>query len=145
MRENTAKAFIRVWKVMEMCYQILVQEKRATPRELFYKLLCDSSDYFTSQLQVSRTVQVLASDLQSSILMFLMAIHTTGNAMCIVMGSVYAKYNTLTCHILNSVSRKSAVVRQEPAGLEILSTFKYGSIGMGLEVYKYLAMSSGLD
>lgn len=46
-----------VWKVMEMCYQILVQEKRVTQRELFYKLLCDSSDYFSSQLQVNRTVQ----------------------------------------------------------------------------------------
>lgn len=84
MRANTAKAFIRgtdlvkkivsllrvstlmsmpiisfliVWKVMEMCFGVLVQEKRVTQRELFYKLLCDSPDYFTSQLQVNRTIQ----------------------------------------------------------------------------------------
>lgn len=42
---------------MEMCYQVLIQEKRLTQRELFYKLLCDSPDYFTSQLQVNRTIQ----------------------------------------------------------------------------------------
>lgn len=46
-----------VWKVMEMCFEILVQEKRVTQRELFYKLLCDSPDYFSSQLQVNRTIQ----------------------------------------------------------------------------------------
>lgn len=46
-----------VWKVMEMCFQILVQEKRVTQRELFYKLLCSSPKYFTSQLQVNRTIQ----------------------------------------------------------------------------------------
>lgn len=46
-----------VWKVMEMCYQILLLEKRVTQRELFYKLLCDSPDYFPSQLFVNRTIQ----------------------------------------------------------------------------------------
>ena len=42
---------------MEMCYEILVQEKRVTQRELFYKLLCASPDYFSSQLQVNQTIQ----------------------------------------------------------------------------------------
>lgn len=42
---------------MEMCSQILSQKKRVTQRELFYKLLCDSPEYFTSQLQVNRTIQ----------------------------------------------------------------------------------------
>lgn len=42
---------------METCFQILSQEKRVTQRELFYKLLCDSPEYFTSQLQVNRTIQ----------------------------------------------------------------------------------------
>lgn len=46
-----------VWKVMEICFQILLQEKRVTQRELFYKLLCDSPDYFSSQIEVNRTVQ----------------------------------------------------------------------------------------
>ncbi|KAK4365423.1 hypothetical protein RND71_016781 [Anisodus tanguticus] len=65
-RENSTKSFIRVWKVMEMCYQILVQEKRVTQRELYYKLLCDSPDYFTSQLQVNRTIQDLVALLRCS-------------------------------------------------------------------------------
>ena len=42
---------------MEMCFQILLQEKRVTQRELFYKLLCDSPDYFSSQVEVNRSVQ----------------------------------------------------------------------------------------
>lgn len=46
---------------MELCYQILCQEKRVTQRELFYKLLCSSPDYFDSQLQVNRTIQGLLS------------------------------------------------------------------------------------
>lgn len=42
---------------MEMCYKILAQEKRVTQRELFYKLICDSPDYFLSQLEVNRAIQ----------------------------------------------------------------------------------------
>jgi meiotic recombination protein SPO11 len=42
---------------MEMCYQILLQEKRVTQRELFYKLLCDSQHLFPSQKDVNRTIQ----------------------------------------------------------------------------------------
>ncbi|KAJ0605277.1 putative spo11/DNA topoisomerase VI subunit A, spo11/DNA topoisomerase VI, subunit A [Helianthus annuus] len=87
MRENTTKSFMRgifevsishidqrkhskslltsyylclcelVWKMMEMCYEILVKEKRVTQRELFYKLLCVSPDYFPSQVQVNQTIQ----------------------------------------------------------------------------------------
>lgn len=49
--------FALVWKVMEMCYQILGQEKKVTQRELFYKLLSGSPQYFTSQLQVNRSIQ----------------------------------------------------------------------------------------
>lgn len=49
--------FQTVWKVMEICFQILLQEKRVTQRELFYKLLCDSPDYFSSQIEVNRSVQ----------------------------------------------------------------------------------------
>lgn len=56
-RANDAKAFIRVWKVMEMCFRVLQQGKLVTQRELFYKLLSDSPEFFTSQLQVNRTVQ----------------------------------------------------------------------------------------
>ncbi|KAI3422700.1 SP-RING-type domain-containing protein [Psidium guajava] len=31
-----------VWKAMETCYQILLQDKRVTQRELYYKLLSTS-------------------------------------------------------------------------------------------------------
>ncbi|KAJ9555130.1 hypothetical protein OSB04_009744 [Centaurea solstitialis] len=55
-----------VWKVMEMCYEILVQEKRVTQRELFYKLLCASPDYFASQLQVNQTIQDVVALLRCS-------------------------------------------------------------------------------
>ena len=44
---------------MEMCFKILLQEKRVTQRELFYKLLCVSPDCFSSQLQVNRTIRGL--------------------------------------------------------------------------------------
>ncbi|URD93680.1 Type IIB DNA topoisomerase [Musa troglodytarum] len=57
MRANDAKAFVRVWMVMAMCFRILVQGKLATQRELFYKLLCDAPEYFRSQRQVNRAVQ----------------------------------------------------------------------------------------
>nr|XP_048320401.1 meiotic recombination protein SPO11-2 isoform X2 [Ziziphus jujuba var. spinosa] len=66
MQANAAKAFIRVWKVMEMCYKILAQEKRVTQRELFYKLICDSPDYFSSQLEVNRTIQDVVTLLRCS-------------------------------------------------------------------------------
>ncbi|KAJ6946190.1 meiotic recombination protein SPO11-2 [Populus alba x Populus x berolinensis] len=66
MRANAAKAFIRVWKVMEMCFKILSQEKRVTQRELFYKLLCVSPDCFSSQLQVNRTIQDVVGLLRCS-------------------------------------------------------------------------------
>ncbi|MBA0554089.1 hypothetical protein Golob_013216 [Gossypium lobatum] len=61
MKANATKAFIRVWKVMEMCFEFLTQEKRVTQRELFYKLLCDSPHYFSSQLEVNRTIQELCA------------------------------------------------------------------------------------
>lgn len=48
-----------VWKVMEMCFQILRQGKLVTQRELFYKLLCDSPNYFSSQKEVNSAVQGL--------------------------------------------------------------------------------------
>ncbi|XP_062074427.1 meiotic recombination protein SPO11-2 [Humulus lupulus] len=66
MRSNATKAFIRVWKVMEMCYKILAQGKRVTQRELFYKLICDSPDYFSSQLEANRTIQDVVALLRCS-------------------------------------------------------------------------------
>ncbi|XP_022958588.1 meiotic recombination protein SPO11-2 isoform X4 [Cucurbita moschata] len=66
MRANAAKAFVRVWKLMEMCSQILLQEKRVTQRELFYKLFCDSPAYFPTQLHVNRTIQDVVALLRCS-------------------------------------------------------------------------------
>ncbi|KAJ3692591.1 hypothetical protein LUZ60_011686 [Juncus effusus] len=64
MRANDAKAFVRVWKVMQMCYAILKEGKLVTQRELFYKLLSDSPDYFSSQSQVNSTIQDLVTMLK---------------------------------------------------------------------------------
>ncbi|KAM3735927.1 hypothetical protein ACB098_10G124400 [Castanea mollissima] len=203
MRANAAKAFIRVWKVMEMCFQILVQEKRVTQRELFYKLLCDSPDYFTSQLQVNRTIQDVVALLRCS--RFSLGIMASSRGLvagrlllqesneevvdCSACGSsghaISGDLNLLEKLILKTDARYIIVVEKRlaedrmfnqipsilitakgypdiatrfllhrlsrafpdlpilalvdwnPAGLGILCTFKFGSIGMGLEAYRY--------
>lgn len=66
LNENSANSFIRVWKVMEMCYLILGEEKKVTQRELFYMLLSNSPQYFTSQSQVNRSIQDLVALLRCS-------------------------------------------------------------------------------
>ncbi|XAR70250.1 DNA topoisomerase (ATP-hydrolyzing) [Bertholletia excelsa] len=204
-RANTAKAFIRVWKVMEMCYQVLVQQKRLTQRELFYKLLCDSPDYFTSQLQVNRTIQallrcsrhtlgIMASSrgaiagrllLQepnkevvdcsfcgssgyaiSGDLNLLENLVMETDARYIVVVEKHAIFQRLaedgvynqipsilitgkgypdiaTRFLLHRISRTFpnlpifGLVDWNPAGLAILCTFKFGSIQMGLEAFRY--------
>ncbi|KAG9145144.1 hypothetical protein Leryth_008933 [Lithospermum erythrorhizon] len=208
MKENTAKSFIRVWKVMEMSYQILLEEKTVTQRELFYKLLCDSPDYFTSQLQVNRTVQDVVALLQCSRfslgiiassrgvvagrlllqapnqevvdcsacgssgyaitgdLNFLEKLVMKSDARYIIVVEKHAIFQRLaedlvfnqiplilitakgypdiaTRFLLHRMSRAFpdtpllGMVDWNPAGLAILCTFKYGSIGMGLEAYRY--------
>ncbi|KNA14491.1 hypothetical protein SOVF_107100 [Spinacia oleracea] len=208
MRENAAKAFVRVWKVMEMCYQILVEEKRVTQRELYYKLLCTSSEYFSSQTQVNRTVQdvvallhcsryslgIMASTrgliagrllLQepnrevvdcsvcgssghpiSGDLSMLESLSMKTDARYIIVIEKHAIFQRLvedcffnqvpsilitakgcpdlaTRFLLHKITKAFpnlpilALVDWNPAGLSILCTFKYGSIGMGLEAYKY--------
>nr|GME00458.1 meiotic recombination protein SPO11-2 [Ipomoea batatas] len=209
MRENTAKSFVRVWKVMEMCYQILSHDgKRVTQRELFYKLLCDSQEYFNSQLQVNRTVQDLVALLHcsryslgimassrgavagrlllqepnqefvdcstcgssgyaiSGDLSLLEKLVMKSDARYIIVVEKHAIFQRLTkdrifnqipCilitakgypdiatrFLLHRMSRQFSsipilgLVDWNPAGLAILCTFKYGSIGMGLEAYRY--------
>ncbi|XVF52978.1 hypothetical protein PTKIN_Ptkin05aG0061400 [Pterospermum kingtungense] len=208
MRPNAAKAFVRVWKVMEMCFEILIQEKRVTQRELFYKLLCDSPDYFSSQLQVNRTIQdvvallrcsrfslgIMASSrglvagrilLQepnqeavdcsacgssgyaiSGDLKLLESLVMKTDARYIIVVEKHAIFQRLvedqvfnqipsilltargypdlaTRFLLHRMSRAFpdlpilALVDWNPAGLAILCTFKFGSIGMGLEAYRY--------
>ncbi|XP_073032111.1 meiotic recombination protein SPO11-2 [Primulina eburnea] len=208
MNENSAKSFIRVWKAMEMCHQILVQEKKVTQRELFYKLLSDSPEYFTSQLQVNRSIQdvvallrcsryslgVMASSrgvvagrllLQepnqniidcsvcgssgyaiSGDLIFLENLIMKSDARYIIVVEKHAIFQRLaedrvfyqipcilitakgypdiaTRLLLHRMSREFSelpilgLVDWNPAGLAILCTFKHGSIGMGLEAYRY--------
>ncbi|KAK8616609.1 hypothetical protein V6N13_116579 [Hibiscus sabdariffa] len=208
MKANAAKAFIRVWKVMEKCLEILIQEKRVTQRELFYKLLCDSPDYFSSQLQVNRTIQdvvallrcsryslgIMASSrglvagrilLQepnqeavecsacgssgyaiSGDLNLLESLIMKTDARYIIVVEKHAIFQRLaedhvfnqipsilvtakgypdiaTRFLLHRMSRAFpelpiiALVDWNPAGLAILCSFKYGSIGMGLEAHRY--------
>ncbi|CDY25553.1 BnaC09g11780D [Brassica napus] len=205
---KTAKAFVRVWKVMEMCFQILLQEKRVTQRELFYKLLCDSPDLFSSQVEVNRSVQdvvallrcsrfslgIIAStrglvagrlSLQepgkepvdcsacgssgfpiSGDLNLLDSTIMTSDARYIILVEKHAifhrlvedrVFNHIPCVFITAkgypdiatrifLHRMSitfphlpilALVDWNPAGLAILCTFKFGSIGMGLEAYRY--------
>ncbi|KAK2664153.1 hypothetical protein Ddye_002727 [Dipteronia dyeriana] len=199
-KANAAQAFVRVWKMMEMCFQILVQEKRVTQRELFYKLLCESPEYFTSQLQVNRTIQDVVALLRCSryslgIMASSRGLEPNGEAVdCSQCGSsgyaisgdlnlldnlmmkTDARYiivvekhaifhrlvedrvfnqipsilitakgypDIATRFLLHRISRVFpdlpifALVDWNPAGLAILCTFKFGSIGMGLEAYRY--------
>ncbi|KAL2238263.1 meiotic recombination protein SPO11-2 [Sesamum indicum] len=208
MNENTASSFIRVWKVMEMCYQILVQEKKVTQRELFYKLLCDSPKYFTSQSQVNRSIQDLVALIRcsryslgivassrgavagrlllqepqqevfdcstcgssgysiSGDLSLLENLVMKSDARYIIVVEKHAifqrlaedrAFNQIPCilitakgypdigtrFLLHRMSREFpgmpilGLVDWNPAGLAILCTFKFGSIAMGLEAYRY--------
>ncbi|XP_010418437.1 PREDICTED: meiotic recombination protein SPO11-2-like [Camelina sativa] len=205
---KTAKAFVRVWKVMEMCFQILLLEKRVTQRELFYKLLCDSPDYFSSQIEVNRTVQDVVALLRCS--RYSLGIMASSRGLvagrlflqepgkeavdCSACGSsgfaITGDLNLLDNTIMRSDARYIIIVEKHaifhrlvedrvfnhipcvfitakgypdiatrffvhrlsttfpdlpilalvdwnPAGLAILCTFKFGSIGMGLEAYRY--------
>lgn len=207
-RENTAKSFVRVWKVMEMCYEILVQEKRVTQRELFYKLLCASPDYFASQLQVNQTIQDVVALLRCS--RFSLGIMASSRGVvagrlllqepgqetvdCTTCGSsgytisgdlnlleklvmktdahyifviekhaIFQRlaedrvFNQIPCILITAKGYPDIATRfflhrmtqafpempvlglvdWNPAGLAILCTFKHGSIGMGLEAFRY--------
>ncbi|KAK4741223.1 hypothetical protein SAY87_024811 [Trapa incisa] len=199
MKANAAKAFVRVWKVMELCFQILVEGKQVTQRELFYKLLCTSPDYFSSQLQVNKTIQDVVALLQCSRYSLGIIASSRGlepgkeeidcstsssgyaisgdlslldnlvmrtNARYIIVVEKHAIFQRLvedrvfnqipsiiitargypdiaTRFLLHRMSRNFpelpilALVDWNPAGLAILCTFKFGSIGMGLEAYRY--------
>ncbi|OAP12700.1 SPO11-2 [Arabidopsis thaliana] len=205
---KTAKAFVRVWKVMEICFQILLQEKRVTQRELFYKLLCDSPDYFSSQIEVNRSVQDVVALLRCS--RYSLGIMASSRGLvagrlflqepgkeavdCSACGSsgfaITGDLNLLDNTIMRTDARYIIIVEKHaifhrlvedrvfnhipcvfitakgypdiatrfflhrmsttfpdlpilalvdwnPAGLAILCTFKFGSIGMGLEAYRY--------
>ncbi|RWR91902.1 meiotic recombination protein SPO11-2 [Cinnamomum micranthum f. kanehirae] len=181
MKANDAKAFIRVWKVMELCYQILIQEKQVTQRELFYKLISDSPDYFTSQDQVNRTVQDVIALLRCSrqslgimastrgsvvgrLLLQKLDLHSDARYIIVVeKDAIFQRlaedrlFDQIPCilitakgypdmatrFLLHRLSKSFpdlpilALVDWNPAGLAILCTYKFGSIGMGLEAYRY--------
>ncbi|KAI9108381.1 hypothetical protein K1719_020572 [Acacia pycnantha] len=208
MRSNAARAFVRVWKVMEMCYQILLQEKRVNQRELYYKLLCDSPDLFPSQTDVNRSIQDVVALLRCS--RYSLGIMASSRGLiagrlilqepgkdavdCSVSGSsghvISGDLNLLENLVLKTDARYLIIVEKHaifqrlaedrffhqipsilitakgypdiatrfllhrlslafpdlpilalvdwnPAGLAILCTFKFGSVGMGLEAYRY--------
>ncbi|EPS61073.1 hypothetical protein M569_13726 [Genlisea aurea] len=204
MKDCSAVSFIRVWKVMEVCYQILVLEKRLTQRELFYKLICDSPSYFMSQPQVNQTIQDLVGLLRcsryslgiiassrgavsgrflkepnkevvdcsvwgytiSGDLNLIQHLVLKSDARYIIVIEKHAVFQRLTedCFfnrtpcilitakgypdmatrlLLHRMSREFpglailGLVDWNPAGLAVLCTFKFGSITMGLEAYRY--------
>ncbi|KAL6658989.1 hypothetical protein ACP70R_003029 [Stipagrostis hirtigluma subsp. patula] len=208
MRGNNAKAFVRVWKVMEMCYKILGEGKLVNQRELFYMLLSSSPNYFSCQRHVNRTIQDVVSLLRCTrqslgvmassrgALIGRLVLHEPDeeNIDCSILGpsghpitgdlNILSKlilrsdaryiivvekdaifqrlaedrlYNHLPCilitakgypdiatrFILHRLSQTFpnvpifALVDWNPAGLAILCTYKYGSISMGLESYRY--------
>ncbi|XP_026444030.1 meiotic recombination protein SPO11-2-like isoform X2 [Papaver somniferum] len=187
MKPSSAKAFVRVWKVMEMCYQLLMKEKRVTQRELFYKLLCDSPEFFTSQLEVNRSIQDVVALLRCSRhslgimassrglvagrlmiqepnkevvdcsmcgssgyaitgdLSLLEKMSIRSDARYIIVVEKHAIFQRLAedrifnqiPSILITAKGYPDIATRNPAGLAILGTFKFGSIGMGLEAYKY--------
>lgn len=208
MRENDAKAFVRVWKVMEMCYKILGEGKLVTQRELFYKLLSDSPKYFSCQRHVNQSIQdvisllrctrqslgIMASSRGALIGRLVLNEPEEEHIDCSILGpsghaitgdlnklsklnlcsdarylilvekdAIFQRlaedrlYNQLPCilitakgypdiatrFILHRLSQTFpnmpifALVDWNPAGLAILCTYKYGSITMGLESYRY--------
>lgn len=193
---------------MEMCFRILGLGKQVTQRELFYKLLCDSPEYFPSQNQVNRTVQdvvallrcsrqslgIMASSRGAIVGRLLLQEPGQETIDCAVLGpaghaitgdlgllsklqfvsdaryiiivekdAIFQRlaedrlYNQLPCilitakgypdiatrFILHRLSQTFpnvpilALVDWNPAGLAIVCTYKYGSINMGLEAYRY--------
>nr|XP_009385845.2 PREDICTED: meiotic recombination protein SPO11-2 isoform X6 [Musa acuminata subsp. malaccensis] len=208
MKANDAKAFVRVWMVMAMCFRILVQGKLATQRELFYKLLCDAPEYFRSQRQVNRTVQDVVALLRCTrhslgimassrgAVIGRMVLEEPGEQIvdCSMIGhagyAITGDLCTLSKLVLHSDARYIIIIEKDaifqrlaedhffnqipcilitskgypdiatrfllhrisqtfpdmtilalmdwnPAGLAILSTYKFGSITTGLESYRY--------
>ncbi|KAF3782396.1 Meiotic recombination protein [Nymphaea thermarum] len=200
--------FNAVWKVIELCYQIISKDKRVTQRELFYKLLCDSPDYFSSQSQVNRSIQdvvallrctrqslgIMASSRGTVVGRLLIKGQNHDDVDCSQLGPTGhpitgdlhllenlmfqsdARYiiivekdaifqrlaedrvfdqipcimitakgypDVATRFLLHRLSKIFpdlpilALVDWNPAGLAILYTYKFGSISMGLEAYRY--------
>ncbi|CAM6084838.1 unnamed protein product [Calypogeia fissa] len=60
------KGYLRVWKVLELCYQLLGLGKRATLREIYYILVSDTSSLFQVQRQVNAAIQDVVALLHCS-------------------------------------------------------------------------------
>uniref|UniRef100_J3MQI6 Meiotic recombination protein SPO11-2 n=1 Tax=Oryza brachyantha TaxID=4533 RepID=J3MQI6_ORYBR len=207
-RANDGKAFVRVWKVMEVCYKILGEGKLVTQRELFYKLLSDSPSYFSCQRHINQTVQDVVSLLRCTRQSLGIMASSRGALIgrivlqglgeehvdCSILGpsghAITGDLNVLSKLIFSSDARYLILVEKDaifqrlaedriynhlpsilitakgypdlatrfilhrlsltfpnmpifalvdwnPAGLAILCTYKYGSISMGLESYRY--------
>ncbi|KAG6548133.1 hypothetical protein Mapa_010413 [Marchantia paleacea] len=51
------KIFLRVWKLLEICYRLLISGKRATQREIYYRLVGDQSCCVETPQQVNDVIQ----------------------------------------------------------------------------------------
>nr|CAB3482208.1 unnamed protein product [Digitaria exilis] len=153
MREGNAMAFVRVWKVMEMCYKILGEGKLVNQRELFYKLLSDSPKYFSwhaitgdlsvlSKLNLSSDARYIIVVEKDAIFQRLAEDRLYNQLPCILI-TAKGYPDIATRFILHRLSQTFpnmpifTLVDWNPAGLAILCTYKYGSISMGLESYRY--------
>ncbi|MCO5611540.1 hypothetical protein L7F22_065793 [Adiantum nelumboides] len=65
-QKQFTKAFLRVWMVLRICYQLLEDGKQATQRELFYRLLSEAPNYFKSQQHVNNAIQDVVAVLKCS-------------------------------------------------------------------------------
>lgn len=54
---GSGNGYFRVWKVIEICYQLIGTGKQATQREIFYKILSNQNIYATGQSQVNNAIQ----------------------------------------------------------------------------------------
>ncbi|KAI5067860.1 hypothetical protein GOP47_0016205 [Adiantum capillus-veneris] len=66
VKKQFTKAFVRVWMVLRISYQLLEEGKQATQRELFYRLLSESPGFFKCQQQVNDTIQDVVAVLKCS-------------------------------------------------------------------------------
>nr|CAD1820747.1 unnamed protein product [Ananas comosus var. bracteatus] len=159
MRANDAKAFVRVWKVMQMCFLILGEGKlvNRTLQDVISLLHC-----------TRQSLGVMASSRGAIIGRLVLQEPGEEGIDCSTLGpaghAITGDLNLLSKVVFNSDARYIIIVEKRlaedhlfnqipcilitakgypdmatrnPAGLAILFTYKYGSITMGLESYRY--------
>eukprot|EP00898_Chlorokybus_atmophyticus_P006066 jgi/Chlat1/6460/Chrsp45S00467 len=64
MTMRAAQAYARVWKILHICYGLLVHGQKATRRDIYYRLLGDQSKIFANEKQVYSAISDAAALLQ---------------------------------------------------------------------------------